>query len=43
MKFVGSNGVNAVAEWLEGGKREREGGVVLRVGGARNFRGESCC
>src|SRR5216683_8047063 len=43
MKFVGSDGVNAVAEWLEGGKREREGGAIRRVGGAGDFRGESCC
>jgi hypothetical protein len=42
-KFVGSNGVNAVAERLKGGKSRREGGAIPRVGGARNFRGESCC
>ena len=42
LEFVGSNGVNAAAERLEGGKRGRQGGVVLGAGGAGNFRGQSC-
>jgi hypothetical protein len=42
MKFVGSNGVNAIAERLEGRERGRQGGVVLRVG-ASDFTGQSRC